>query len=247
MARVNGLNAGVLALCLMGSMGAQAAGLQVSPVTLTLAAAQQADGLTLTNLGDAPLQAQVRVFRWTQEDGQDRLEPTRAVLLSPPMLQLPVQGQQLVRVIRAGPPPTGAVEEAYRVLVDELPVPSESGARKGLSFVMRHSLPIFLLPAGAVPSSPQLQWRLLQDGGQVMLEAANTGSTRAQVADLSFTNASGQRTQVHAGLLGYVLPGVRMRWALQTPASVLSPGGQWQVMINGTTGPQAIPALEGAR
>ena len=239
--------------CLAAAGVVNAAGLQVSPVTLTLTPAQQADGITLANTGGAPLQAQVRVFRWTQDAGQDKLEDTRALLVSPPMLQLPLDGRQLVRVIRSGPAPAGSAEEAYRVLVDELPVQAPAPAagsaegRRGLSFVMRHSLPIFVLPAGAAPSAPQLQWALRQEGAQVVLEASNSGGTHAQLADLVFTDARGQRTQVHGGLLGYVLPGARMRWPLKTPTSVLAAPGEWQVMINGTTGAQAIPALDGAR
>ena len=225
---------------------ASAAGLQVSPVTLTLQATQQADGLGLSNAGSVPLDAQVRVFRWTQVDGQERLEPTRALIVSPPMLQLPVDGRQLVRVIRSGAPPAGPAEESYRVLVDELPLPQADG-QKGLSFVMRHSLPIFLAPAGAPPSPPQLQWTLQRQGDQAVLEVANSGGIHAQLADLVFTDAAGQRTIVHAGLLGYVFPGPTMRWPLKSAAATFTATGQWQVMINGSSAAQNIAPLDRRR
>ena len=225
---------------------ASASGLQVAPVTLSLEPTQQADGLWLSNTGDAPLDAQARVFRWTQEDGEDRLAPTRDLLVSPPMLQLPVAGRQLLRVIRNGAPPAGPAEQAYRVLVDELPVPQADG-RKGLNFVMRHSLPIFVLPAGAPPAPPQLAWRLVRQDDRVVLEVSNGGGTHAQVADLAFTDAAGRRTAVHAGLLGYVLPGATMRWSLQPPASTFSGPGQWQAMVNGNTAPQDIAPLDPSR
>lgn len=234
----------LLAACWLAGGTAGAAGLQVAPVTLTLQPTQQADGLTLGNTGDAPLHAQVRVFRWTQEDGADKLEPTRAVLVSPPMLQLPPAGTQLVRVIRAGAVPGGRAEEAYRIWVDELPVAPTGG--KGLQFVMRHSLPIFVAPAGAPPNPPQLQWALRNDGGQAVLEATNEGGTHAQLADLVFTDPAGQRIDVHAGLLGYVLPGARMRWPLKPPAAIFA-SGSWQAMINGTTAPQNIPSIDPSR
>ena len=225
---------------------AGAAGLQVSPVTLTLKPIQQADGLWLTNTGSAPLDAQVRVFRWTQVDGQERLGPTQGLVVSPPMLELPVDGRQLIRVIRSGVPPAGPAEESYRVLVDELPLPQPEG-QKGLSFVMRHSLPIFVAPAGAPPSPPQLQWTLQRQGDQTVLEVANSGGTHAQLADLVFADAAGQRTVVHAGLLGYVLPGATMRWPLKIGAASLSTTGQWQVMINGSSAAQNIAPLDRKR
>lgn len=235
---------GILTGLVCGAAGA--AGLQVSPVTLTLQATQQADGLWLSNAGSAPLDAQVRVFRWTQVDGQERLEPTQALLVSPPMLQLPVEGRQLVRVIRSGPPPAGRAEEAYRVLVDELPLPQANG-EKGLNFVMRHSLPIFVAPAGAPPSPPQLKWALQRQGDQAVLEVGNSGGTHAQLADVVFTDAAGHRTVVHSGLMGYVLPGATSRWQLKPPAGTFTATGQWQVMINGSPATQNIAPLDRLR
>lgn len=241
----------VMISALLASVAINAAGLQVSPVTLTLQPTQQADGLWLSNTGDSQLNAQARVFRWTQVAGEERLEPTRGLLVSPPMLQLPVEGRQLMRVIRSGSPPAGTSEEAYRVLIDELPLPpattpteaSTAGAGKGLNFVMRHSLPIFVFPEGAPPSPPQLKWALRREGAQAVLEVANSGGTHAQLAELAFTDTAGQRTLVHPGLLGYVLPGATMRWHLKSPASTFVAQGRWQVMINGSTTEQEIEPL----
>ena len=138
------------------SCAVAASGLQVSPVSLTLPPTQAADGLWLSNTGDNVVNAQVRVFRWTQEGGEDKLTPSRGLLVSPPMLQLPAEGRQLIRAIRAGAPPSGpdAVQEAYRVIIDELPVDTQG--KKGLQFVLRYSVPIFVQPAGAAPSAPHL-------------------------------------------------------------------------------------------
>lgn len=222
---------------------AQAAGLQVSPVTLTLAPTQQADGLWLSNTGTAPLNAQIRVFRWTQVDGQDRMEPVDGLIVSPPMLELPVDGRQLVRVIRNGPPPAGPAETAYRVLVDELPIPRAEGAAgtaaggksSNLNFVMRHSLPIFVSPAGAAPAPAQLRWSLRNEGGQAILEVSNSGGLHAQLAELVFTGADGRAVSAYQGLLGYVLPGATVRWPLKAPPAALAGAGRWQVMIDGRT------------
>lgn len=227
---------------------ASASGLQVSPVSLTIQPTQNAEGLWLSNTGDNVVHAQVRVYRWTQEGREDRLTASRGLVVSPPMLQLAAGDNQLIRAIRLGAPPSGAgaVEEAYRVIIDELPVDTTEG-KKGLQYVLRYSVPIFVEPAGAPASAPQLQWTLRPEGGKAMLEVANIGGTHAQLADLNFTDAGGHRTAVHAGLLGYVLPGAQMRWAVKVPPVALAAGGTWEAMINGTTGAQNIPLADRPR
>jgi len=226
---------------------ATASGLQVSPVTLTLEATQNADGLWLSNTGDGLVNAQVRVYRWTQEGFEDKLTPSRGLLVSPPMLQLPAEGRQLIRAIRAGAPPSGAaaVQEAYRVIIDELPVDTQG--KKGLQFVLRYSVPIFVQPASAPFSAPQLSWVLRQEANKAVLEVANSGASHAQLADLAFTDSAGRRTAVHPGLLGYVLPGAQMRWALKPLPVTFAAGGSWEAMINGNTAPQNIQTVDSPR
>ena len=81
-----------------------AAGLQVSPTSLSLPAKQRAGIFTLGNTGKEPLTAQVRVFRWTQDaNGGEILEPTDAVIASPPMVKLEAGMQQQFRVMRVKP------------------------------------------------------------------------------------------------------------------------------------------------
>lgn len=226
---------------------ALASGLQVAPVSLTIQPTQNAEGLWLSNTGDNVVHAQVRVYHWTQEGGADQLTASRGLVISPPMLQLAATQRQLVRAIRLGAPPSGAgaVEDAYRVIIDELPVDSEG--KKGLQFVLRYSVPVFVEPAGAPASAPQLHWSLQREGDKTMLDVSNSGGTHAQVADVTFIDASGHRIDVAKGLLGYVLPGAQMRWAVKAPAAALAGGGTWEAMINGTTAPQNIPLADRPR
>ncbi|MDM0033209.1 molecular chaperone [Variovorax sp. J22P271] len=227
---------------------AAASGLQVSPVTLTLQPSQNADGLWLSNTGDNVVHAQVRVYRWTQENGEEKLTPSRNILASPPMLELAEADRQLIRVIRTGAPPggAGAVEDAYRLIIDELPVEDRT-PKKGLRFVLRYSVPIFVEPAGAAPAAPQLTWSLRREGEHAVLDVANRGGTHAQLAALSFVDAAGRRTVVHDGLLGYVLPGAQMRWTLKSPVAAFATGGSMEAMLNGSTTQQSLPPIDRAR
>ncbi len=236
-----------VALLLSGA-SAGAASLQVGPTSVTLQARQNADGLTLSNTGTAPLHAQVRVFRWTQENGEDRLQPTQDIAVSPPMLTIAPGAKQLVRVIRLGPPPADA-ETSYRVIVDELPVATgaaqaEAPAKSGLQFVLQYSVPVFLMPAGEADIAPRLQTRLANEGGNAFLEISNTGRQHAQVADLVLVDARGERRAIAPGLSGYVLPGQTKRWPL--PADSAAASGTFKARINGEPVEQSLPPVAAA-
>lgn len=218
--------------------GAQAADLQVAPTSVALKPAENAGALWLSNSGgEAPLRAQVRVFRWIQENGEERLEATRDLTVSPPMAEVPAGQRQLVRIIRTSPPAQD-VETAYRVLVDELP-PADAPEGGGLRFAMRYSVPVFVLPPGGRPVEHQLVARLEHGGAQPRLVVANRGNGHAQLADLAWVGADGKRQPLIPGLVGYVLPGQAMHWTLpaDTPAT---PGGTFAARINGELEEQTL-------
>src|SRR5690606_3442687 len=203
-----------------------------SPTSVTLKAGGNAAGLTLRNTGTAKLHAQVRVYRWTQEGGDDRLEPSGDIAASPPMIELPPGGQQLVRVIRLSTPPATA-ETAYRLIVDELPLGTTSEkAPPGLRFALRYSIPVFLLPQDANGIAPALRARVGRDGEASFIQIDNQGGRHAQVADLAYVDADGGRHAIAPGLSGYVLPGTRKRWPLPSTFTV-SNTGTFKARING--------------
>ena len=100
--------------------GASAASLQVAPVLLEVVAPGAAATVTLRNNGAKPIATQVRVFRWTQEAGGERLEPTDDVVASPPAVELQPAQDYVARVVRVTKKPVEG-EEAYRLFIDELP------------------------------------------------------------------------------------------------------------------------------
>lgn len=201
---------------------AQAAGLQVSPVSLFLPASQQATVVTLTNTGGEALTAQVRVFRWTQdEQGQDVYTPDNGVVASPPMLRMAAGAEQQLRLIRTGPP--SAEETAYRVVIDELPPPQHT-PRSGLNFVLRYSLPLFLNQSENPPTQLHWQWRAV--GSKTELSARNTGAAYAQLGRIALIGADGQEIRLLVdGLAGYVLPGRTWRRVFDASPAEMRQGG----------------------
>ena len=51
---------------------AQAASLQVAPVLVEVSLPAAASSLRLRNFGTKPITAQVRIYRWSQHNGQDQ-------------------------------------------------------------------------------------------------------------------------------------------------------------------------------
>lgn len=203
-----------------------ASGLQVTPVTLTLEQTQRAEGIWLSNSGDSPINAQVRVFRWSQSSYKDQLAASQGLVISPPMLTIPPGGKQLIRVIRTGSP--AKVEDAYRLSINELP---QSAAKKNnLQFVLHYSVPVFIQPPGVTDTYAKLQWQIQHSDGRAWLEVSNQGDGHAQLSEVNIITASGSRRNITPGLLGYVLPGSTMRWPL--PASA-GQGEKLEAMVNG--------------
>lgn len=214
----------------------------MAPIGLEFIPGQSAQGLWLTNSGDDSLNAQVRVFRWTQVGGKDVLTPTRSMLASPPTLGLEPGSRQLVRVIRVGAEDLEGGEEAYRLLVDELP-PSTDQIETGIRYVLRHSVPAFVLPApppDAADVAASLQWSLVRDEDGVALQARNSGAFHAQLSQVSLLPPGAAPIEINAGLLGYVLPGMTMRWSLKSAPAQLPSGTRLKVSVNGKPVDQAF-------
>ncbi len=236
-----------LAALLAGAPPAHAASLQVSPVTLSFQPGQPALGLTLRNSGDAPLTGQVRVFSWTQNGKDDVLEPVQALVASPPMVLIPQQGEQLVRVVRTDRTPADR-ELTYRLLIDELPPPqgvaSASEVTGGVNFRLRYSLPVFVPMPGA-PGEPKLVWSLQQHDGAWYLAASNRGGSHAQLSTVKLLGGGGESFEVSAGLLGYALAGSGREWRLSDrfPPQLAANGLRVQATVNGAAQPAAAVAV----
>ena len=134
----------ILALAaLLACCPAMAASLQVAPTSVELQASENGEAVWLSNTDpDKPVRAQVRLFRWTQKDGEETLEPTRDLAISPPLVELAPGARQLVRVIRTGPPPVDD-ESTYRIIVDEVP-DGEDGAGQAMLPLDQTSSPVDL-------------------------------------------------------------------------------------------------------
>ncbi|WP_198147297.1 fimbrial biogenesis chaperone [Gilvimarinus polysaccharolyticus] len=214
--------------------------MQVSPTQVFVVAEHSASGITLLNTGGEDLYAQVRVFEWQQQNGEEKLLPTRAIVASPPMLQLAPGVNQLVRIVRNGAPPTD-IESSFRIIIDELPVNLErakqatnntlSTPTNGLQFRLRYSIPVFLEPPKQIAMQPILSTQLIKEKDGYFLRISNGGNSHAHITDLTWKQDQ-QRISIASGLAGYVLPGQQRQWRLDDNLSLIG-GGEFTARING--------------
>jgi fimbrial chaperone protein len=180
--------------------------LQVGSTRVELAPGARATRLVLRNSGDAPVGAQVRVYDWSQPEGEDRLDETRAIALSPPIVRVAPGEEQVVRIVRQGPPPAGR-DATYRVVAEEVPLTPQD-ASVAVGFRMRFVLPLFDRAADAPPA--QLSCRLSAN----TLSCVNAGGSACKLGETRLIDAAGHVLELTNGLFGYVLPRSTRRWTL---------------------------------
>ncbi|NYT44996.1 molecular chaperone [Alcaligenaceae bacterium] len=230
-ANVSKWAAGIVLATLTAAQGVVlAAGLQISPISITIPADKRADEVWLRNTSAEVVHAQVRVYHWSQAEGEDVLAPDQHMVASPPMVQLQPGQQQLVRLVRVGPLTAPASSErTYRLLIDELPI-QRSTAKAGLDFVFRYSVPVFI--AGTAPAKAQLDWSVQEVDGQAWLRVANSGTSRAQLANIEYTPQGGKAVMAMNGLAGYVLAGQYRSLQLGLPTTLFAKGGVFSSLTN---------------
>jgi fimbrial chaperone protein len=232
----------VLLSCGLPGHRALAAGLQISPISLSIPSDKRADEIWLRNVSSQVVHAQVRVYRWSQAGGQDVLTPDAYMIASPPMVQVGPGQQQLVRLVRVGPMAKPAANErTYRLLVDELPVKPANQPKAGLNFVFRYSIPVFV--AGTATPKPVLQWQVQESSGHAWLVVHNSGTMHAQLADVAFTPPRGKTVMALGGLAGYVLPGQYRRLELRQPPGEFARGGTFSSLTNGSKASASVAPI----
>jgi fimbrial chaperone protein len=221
-----------------------AASLQVAPVSIEVQAPGAAATIKLRNDGTTPLNAQIRVFRWTQTNGEEKLEPTDDVVASPPLAALAPQTDYTVRIVRVTKRPAAA-GETYRLLVDELPEPKLQRNRM-VTLVLRYSIPVFFYAREA--ASARLAWAIERRDGRIYVAATNSGDLHVRISALKLKDASGATISFGEGLTGYVLGRSTMRWAAPGNGQRLGAGSSVVIAAHSDYGPiSATTSVQAAR
>lgn len=214
--------------CVLWSVGASGASLDVNPVRLTLSATQPVAAITVRNAGAQPASLHLQVMAWTQADAADHYAATRELLTTPPIFTIQPGAVQTVRVgLRRAVDPER--ELAYRLYLQEVP-DAVAADGTGVRIALRIGVPVFVPPQAQ--AAPLLRWRAQRDGNAIVLHAQNTGKSHARIVELKFLSGS---QMVAESTAAYVLAGQSWRWRFAV-SPMPEAGAQLHVSAKTTTG-----------
>ncbi len=223
------------------SLSSLAASLQVAPISVAFSPQEKAKEIWLTNTSERPIRAQIRVLIWSQVAGQDQVNPIRDLVASPSITEIKAGEQQLIRIIRIAPQNT-AVEQTYRLLIDELPSSAQADAQTGLQLLLQYSIPVFIQPTDSIAMRNGLtllnQVNFQYQNQQLIV--TNNAKSHIRISELTYINPNGERIPLINGLVGYALAGQSMRWDIPESKKIL-PNGKFEARINSDGLAQMLP------
>ncbi|WP_372810752.1 molecular chaperone [Litorivivens sp.] len=226
----------VALICWLAAPLAAAGSYSVHPVVVELSSASPATTLNVRNRDQKPVTLQLAVKQWAQPNGEDELNETRDIIAVPPTFTIAPGGSQIVRVgLRSA---HGRDEEqAYRLLLQEIPATSTAG--QGLQLALNMSLPLFVQPAQS--GTARLEWSARKvDDQTLMLSVANRGSSHFKFTSWRVMND--ERDLGAGAKLRYVLAGARQEWRLQ-PESLPDIGDTLDIVVISERNEQRARAL----
>lgn len=230
----------VLSAGLLAGAAALAADISVTPVGIGLAAGRDRVAVHVANQGQEAVVMQVEAVAWSQVDGQDRYAPSRDLLVNPPLFSLAPGRTQVLRVgLRR--PPDGEREQAYRLLLREVPPPGRVAAPEGgqgnVRVLLQIRLPVYVEPARVVHAQA---WRGRRgEDGRVTLTVTNSGTVHTVVTALYLRPAGaaeGAPPLAGSQASAAVFPGHSRSWQLQ-PAV---PAQRYQLEVVTDRGPRHV-------
>jgi fimbrial chaperone protein len=214
------------------SAQAGAPGLRVEPVLLNLEAPAAASFVTLHNSDDKDMAVQTRVFRWSERDNTEDLQPATDVAVSPPIATIGPGEDYMVRVVRVAETPVRG-EESYRLWIDELPDARRRGP-SGLNILIRQSIPVFFHAQDM--AAPNLTWSARREDGKILLVAQNSGDEHVRIIALQLHDSAGKTVSFGAGLIGYVLGHASLTFTAKHPPPGFGADGTIAIDAQGNTG-----------
>ncbi|MGM0517703.1 MAG: fimbrial biogenesis chaperone [Pseudomonadota bacterium] len=207
------------------AFSAQAAGLSVSPVGVTLEDPRQIRDLQLRNTGDEPMVLQASVKDLSIADNREQYADTDALVVTPPVFTIEPGEEQVVRVGLDNPTPS-TEERAFRVFLQQSPQNPATDDSDGneptlVQMNLRVGIPVFVRPSEPVDRA--VVWQMEPtDDGHIRVVAENRGNTHSRISNLSLLDGKGE-VLTESDRLTYLLPGTRRSWTLRIPTGTGQP------------------------
>ena len=214
----------VCAFALLSPPLAEATSWAIDPVRIELSPEQQTAVINIKNGSDLPTSIQIQVVAWSQLSGKDIYTPTRELLVSPPIITIAPNGEQIIRTaLRRQVDMTN--ELAYRINLLELP-PQPTAGFMGLQVALRIGLPVFVKPQN-VKMAPKMTWSIsLMPDNNLRLGLKNEGNAHVQVSDFALYVPGNNQPIASESGSSYVLAEQTREWILKTSSMKLVPGGR---------------------
>ncbi|HUL56307.1 MAG TPA: fimbria/pilus periplasmic chaperone [Usitatibacter sp.] len=184
----------------------------VSPVRIYMTPQDRATAITVVNESAEQLVMQADIFSWSQKPGgEDELVPSEDLFLAPPILKLPPNGRQVVRLAMVKPMKS-ASQVTYRMILREVmeAKPPEKGV--DVSIALAFSLPVFITPPGAKSELGCTARRSAPDA--IVAECENTGNAYANPRGFALEGAAGEKLAAR-DTGGYLLPGIKRQFDIK--------------------------------
>lgn len=192
-----------------------AGSIRISPVQIDLVNSNNAASFSLMNQSSVASNLQIRVFKWEQnENGEDILTETDEIAVSPPAIKIQGDTAYNIRVIKTKSVSEN-IEQAYRIIIDELPSPYDSRkVENGLQVLVRTSLPLFSVKK---ENFSNLSARVVIKNNRPLIAVHNQGSRHELIQSVKLNDISSQKgTEIEINTVnGYVLAGKTKYFPIQ--------------------------------
>lgn len=202
----------LLACAAIAAGSAQASGFDISPTRALLSPTAKVQTLRLRNPGEVPVAFEVIVKHWQMDAGGEwkllDLSGPSELVVHPLSFQVEPGKTQLLRVGLARAPEGN--EQAYRLLVRELPAARVAGATPRMGVLTQLSLPIFVSDGSAKPE-PSLQVGAIDQGRwRYLLRSGDNGHLDPAKVSLRLFDADDRLLSSQDLMHKYVLAGASL-------------------------------------
>lgn len=201
---------------------AQAGSFMVDPTRIELGPGQLSATLTIRNDGREPAVIRVEARAWAQQGEQDLYEPSKEILVTPPIITVPPGADQIVRIALRRPLDP-LKELSYRIFLQEVPPPPQPGF-SGLQVALRISLPVFAKPGEGIAA--KANWKVAYQAKEHALRVGlvNTGNAHLQLQEFRLSAPGNDNVVALQQTSLYLLPGKSHDWLIKLAPSVRMAG-----------------------
>ncbi len=202
-----------LAHALLAAIGARAAGLVIDPVRIDWSPVEKSAAIKIKNTSDQPTTVHIEAQSWSQHRGTDIYSPTRDLLVSPRLVTIAPNSEQIVRTILRRQPAAG-IELSYRIHFQQQLPPPATGL-PGRAPAIRLGLPVFVQAKNGA-DAPRLAWSATQMPDlRLRIVLHNSGNTHVQVTDFALYVLGEPHPVAGESVSTYILAEQSREWLLR--------------------------------